>query len=157
MYDKEKAQKNLAVWINFFKNLSPRIKLVLPEDKGFTPDIWEELAKKEKESGEELDKILLKGWPKHNDIAFLVSCNSAVSLEAKPHFLLKDSFLFCYGNFAFGLTYFEFANDPHPSDEVYTYSLEDYVPDALFWEHINKVIQSRLLELEEEVPPFETK
>lgn len=151
-------QKFLNDWVNYFKNLSPRIKIIFPKDKEF--DFEKIKIKtallKELEEGEQ-EKII---WPK-NEIAFLLAIDSNI-LEEKPSFLVKDVHLFYFGNLAFSLDHFDADCEVIGSEGDFlgieynysgTYSISNYGATALSWNYISELIRRYIKELENKVPP----
>lgn len=150
-------QKFLDGWVNYFKNLSPRIKIIFPEDEEFDfENIKVKTALFKGLGDDEPEKII---WPK-NELAFLLLINSNI-LEGKVSFLIKDIYLFYFGDLAFSLDHFEadfeIIDSGSDSEDEYnylgTYSMSNYVDLDLSWNFISKRIREYIKDLEDNVPP----
>lgn len=161
----QEVQKNFDGWLSYIKNLSPRIKVLLPSDKEFVLETFERCAKiaalRDDDTEENIEKSILHGWPEFSSVAFLVTLDSSLPGHRKV-FAVENTFLFCFGDIAFGLDYFHIISWEEEEDEWeyadHEYSLEDYPESALSWEYIAKRIKDRLIELEKmaPIPPVNT-
>ena len=152
-------QKFQDAWVNYFKNLSPRIKIMFPGDEKFDFEkIKLNVAKLKRMDEEDIDKII---WPEEK-ISFLLSFNSSI-LEEENNYLIMDTFLFYFGDIAFSLGHFEIDSQIIDEGGAYTvaqykyfdtYSLSDYSDDLLEWKFIAKLIKGRIVDLENKVPPL---
>lgn len=127
----QKDKDLLDLWISFFKNLSPRIKIVLSQDQEFDMDYYKKSIILN--IREEID---LLDWPEKEKVAFFLTFDSSFPNQ-KPKFLLKNSFLFCFKDIAFGFEDFEWDGD----EEDFLnnqYSLRNYPEKCLSWKFINE-------------------
>lgn len=144
----EELQQKLEKWVEYFKNISPRIKMWRPSDENFTLEKFEVLTKEIIESCydiDHIDQITLKEWPKKENIAFIVGYDSSLPGHSK-RFLPKDVRIFCYGDFAFGLGYFERDSDSSDDDFIL-----DYPESALSWNYMAKIIRDEILEIQKQI------
>lgn len=142
----ETVMEDCREWINYLTKLSPRVKIILPNDKNFNLDVFRKKVLGHINSG---DDIVLVGWPKKEEVVMLVSINSSLG-DNDPLFLLDDSYLFCWYDLAFGLHYFEWDGDDDPDNE--NYSLRNFTQSALTWDYITKMIKLKLEELAKATP-----
>lgn len=151
-----KVKQRLESWIDYFKKLSPRIVIKTPYDKGFDFDKLKFLAKEATPEWQrnEPNSVKLDGWPTIDSVAFFVQYNSSRH-EQNKIFYAQDSFLFCFGDLAFGLDYFEYY-DYDDEIQKYKYHL-NYPRDAICWKYIAGLIRNRIDEIEKKsVPPIKT-
>lgn len=144
--------KRLQDWISFFKNLSPRVRVLEPGNAEFLHFYLsgEEVVRRLKQMQE--DYILLN-WPKREGIAFIIQYDTSLPKQ-KPVFEPENAYIFCFGSHVFGLGYFSWDGDAEQGDWATTYSLSDYSESALRWDYIKKIIMDRIAELERQVPEF---
>jgi len=155
-------EEKLKSWIEYFKNLSPRVKVLLPSDQKFDWVEFKKMAKRLARIEEEnFDKAILWDWPKKEQVAFCVFYDRALPNHEKE-FLFDDAYVFCYRDFAFGFKYFDRVEDEelrHHGDIEYT--LRYYPQSALSWNYVAKIIRERLIETEKAIegnpPPPEEK
>lgn len=147
----EELQNKLNQWIDYFRNLSPRIRLIFPIDKDFDLEEWEQKAKIFTEVTDELNDIVLFDWPRKTQVAFLLGYNSALPGH-EDQYLVENGHVFCFGNVAFSLSHF--GRDEEDFGKRYHYSLSQYSKDCLEWKFIAKLIKDRLIEIETSVPPL---
>ena len=149
-------QKFLDAWVNYFKNLSPRIRIIFPKDEKFNFEKIKSSAALLKDlKNKDKDKMF---WPE-NELAFMLCLDSNI-LTDKSVYLVKDTYLFYFDDLAFGLDHFDADYeilDEESSEPQYsylgTYSLLNYSKDLLEWRFIAKLIKNKIKELEEMVPP----
>lgn len=156
----EELQMKLEAWIEYFKNLSPRIRIKRPSDNDFNLKTFELMAKDLTEISDDFTEIKLHGWPELEQVAFVVDYDSSLPGHPKK-FSKKDRFIFCYGDVAFGLGYFERSDDEEYQDD-YRFDLNGYVKEALEWNYVAKIIREDLLSIQGEIknskpPPPEEK
>jgi hypothetical protein len=150
----EQNTQRISDWLTYFEVLSPRIKVLTPDNPLFEStllNLKEEAIKKtqiDPDLGQELCD-----WPKAEHVVFLVLFNSTMpNREAK--FEPQDARIFSFNNFAFGPDYFEWDGD-EDNFNCLTYSLTNYSEDVLSWHYITKLIKDRLSEFDTLVPPLE--
>lgn len=151
----EEAADNVEKWISYFKELSPRIRVMTSFDTNFDLSKWEENAKILTRSHRHSDNISLLGWPTKEDVAFVVGIDSSVHTGV-TNFLASNGFLFCRRDYAFGLDYFE-EDDIQEDGFNKEYSLREYSKNALCWKHVAEVIKNRIVEIEKSIPKFDQK
>ncbi len=139
-----KAKENLLGWIKFFKDLSPRIEILIPGDKLFN---LEEIEQKTINDFIGNPNANLINWPEKDDVLFILTIDS--SFDEKPIFLFPDTYLFCRRDYCFGLDYFQYYSESNVSDNDYRIT---YDRDCLVWNFIKNLIVKRLKILEESVP-----
>lgn len=145
--DMEKIER----WIAFFKGMSERVHIVRPNDDRFDQfySVAEENLRKRKIIE---NHCTIVGWPKESEIAFALAIDIAHAGSLVPKFDIEDSYFFCFGKKAFGVTYFEWDGDGDAGHYPTTYSLKGYSEGALSWEYITKIITDRVKDLEDRVP-----
>ncbi|PCI20162.1 hypothetical protein COB64_02525 [Candidatus Wolfebacteria bacterium] len=141
------AEKNIAKWIHYLKNVSPRIIIKMPYDKDLDLDV---LKQKFKEGDYIEEDMKISDWPKKEQLAFLLSFDSSLPGH-KRKFLIGNTYFFCYYGIAFGLGYFEWDGDGGENQNCTTYSLQSCPKSALTWEYITKIIIDRITEIENSV------
>lgn len=143
----EVIQKKYDGWIDYFKKLSRRIIVYQPNDELFTKI----LAALEKKTREDIfersgyEGVELIGWPKKESIAFIVSYDSSLPGHEKTY-SAEDCRFFCYGDLAFGITYFE--SDEGDSSK---YSYSNYSKSALRWKYVAKLVRERIKEFQKQI------
>lgn len=150
-------QKFLDAWVNYFKNLSPRIKIIFPGDKNFNfEDIKTKTAALKNLDPEDKGKII---WPDEK-LAFMLIFDANV-LGDKPEYFVRNTYLFYFGDIAFSLHHFEVDSviidegDAFTATEyeyLGTYSLSSYSEDLLEWKFIATLIKSAIRDIENKVP-----
>ncbi len=152
----EVVQANVTGWIEYFKKLSPRILIKLPargaliDDPGNYFDS-DELKKTTIEFKELADDYEITDWPELRSVAFLLSYDSSLPGH-KPSYLIKNTYLFCYRDLAFGIDYHEWDGDGEEDPCNTSYSLQGYPREALSWEYIKGLVKKRLIELQSMAP-----
>lgn len=144
-----KAEVNLEGWISYLKGLSHRVRIKRPSDNDFNLDYYKSITIKCLTSNNAI--VSLDGWPKENEVAFLVSFDSSLPGH-KEEYLVKNSYLFCFHDFAFGLAgYFELEghDDENPPHELY--SVYNVLEDALRWKRTASKIKIGLEQIEKSV------
>lgn len=145
----------LEKWIDYFRRLSPRIVIKTPFDEGFDLAELKRLAQSNTAewARDEPESVELDGWPTVDQIAFCVSYDSSKQ-ERNKIFRTQDTYLFCFGDIAFGLGYFEY--DEYDDEiEKYRHHLSGYSKIALSWRYITKLIRDRIKEIETgSLPPL---
>ena len=156
----EEIQMKLEAWVEYFKNLSPRVRIKRPSDDNFDLKGFEVIAKDLTESSDDFTKIKLHDWPKLEQVAFVVSYDSSLPGHIKE-FLGKNIYIFCYGDFAFSLKHFECVEEIERYD-IYQFDLQTYPEEALCWNYMAKIIREGIMSLQEKIkspkpPPPEEK
>lgn len=156
----EEVEKRRNKWITYFRNLSPRINVItrsnFKNEDGYNLFLeninffCEEIIRVEKD----VDELEILDWPNKKSIVFIIEINSSLApggLELKS----KNTYVFCYGDTAFGLDYFE-EEDSYELEGKYihTFSLSGYSKEALSWNYVSSVIKHILEEIENSVPLF---
>ena len=144
------TQKRYDDWINYFKKMSSRINIRNPNDEKLDLTKFEIVAKQFARHDYDVENVLLFDWPEKKNIAFVLYYDSALPAATKQEFLDENIFIFCFGDIAFGLSYFEWVDD---SENHFTYGLQNYSLSALSWRYITKIIKDRLIAIEASVPP----
>ena len=140
----------LKTWTNNIRRISPRIRLSTPMDKRFEGDI--EIARKGADNHLPDSTIYsISDWPNILDIAFFVAIDSA-NPGKKPEYKPDNAFIFCFNDYAFGITYHTGEDDHADGEDTTIFSLQSYPREALIWEYITKIITSRVEELSNFVP-----
>jgi len=156
----EEVEKRKSEWINYFINLSPRLNvtsrssfqdedeydLFLENTNFFCAEILREKR--------DVDEPKILDWPNKKSIVFIVEINSSLVPDDRE-LKSENTFVFCYGDTAFGLDYFEeedFYEEGGTS--IYAFSLSNYAKEALSWKYISSLIKNRLKEIENSVPSF---
>ncbi len=141
----QKDEANRLRWVDYLKNLSPRIRVYRDVNQGlldlYKEKVIEQLGRKE--------SIVLDGWPLSTNVAFMLLWNS-VPGEVHADFPLENIYLFCYGKKAFCITDFE-CDDEYGIENT-TYSLSGYLGEALTWQAITERIRQEILRVEDMVP-----
>jgi len=141
----EKARVNLEKWILYFRELSPKIIIRLPEKDFFDLDYYKTQAKEEMDD----DFCEIDNWPEYRQVAFILFYDSSLSGH-KVEYLVNNTYIFCFYDLAFGLGYFEWdGSDEDP--ECKTYSIGSFSKEALSWEYIAKLIKKSLIKNENAV------
>ncbi len=143
-------QKRYDDWIDYFKSMSPRIKIRNPNDEEFDLRKVEILAKQFARHDYDVEDVLLLDWPEKKNIAFILCYDSALPAATKQEFLDENIHVFCFGDIAFRINYFESVDD---AMHDFTYGLQNYPPSALLWKYIATLIKDRLIAIETLVPP----
>lgn len=107
------VKERLEAWKKYLLGLSSRVKLMSPGDKAFD---WEKTTKLLVKAIGGFDKVVIDGWPKEEQVAFIVGYDES-PLEDKG-VLLENSYVFCYGGFAFGLHHHYFEQTDTRYDET---------------------------------------
>jgi len=146
-----KDLKRLDKWIKYFKDLSPRIKILTYKDRLFKETI--DSAKKcaERFLFEGGDGYFISDWPEINKISFFITIDSS-----KPGGDIKntipDTYIFCFSNHSFGITYHEYDGDHEVCGDIYSYSLSSYPPSSLEWSYITEIIIDKVQRYSNVVP-----
>lgn len=148
-------QKKKQQWEDFFTKISPRITVLTAPTK-LTLDKLQELTKKTLDivADNELDTVLLYGWPKQEEVAFIVKVDMSMPGQVQQ-FHTEDYSLFMYGKnggIAYDLSYFGVDEEHTPIGFDHVYSLRDWAPDLLTWGFRAKLIIGRLKDLQKQVP-----
>ena len=134
----------LEKWLDYFKNLSPRIVIKLPSDKGFNLDAYKEEMMEAESLSADIHEIV--DWPELRQVAFVIAFDSSLPGHDRE-FLVSNVYLFCYYDIAFSLNHFESDSDeenPHQN----SYSLAQYDKTCLSWKFIASLIVGKLKTLE---------
>lgn len=137
-------------WVKRIRDFSPRIQVITREDPHFRPDRWKKLAEDHCFHGLPSNySTRLYGWPEDvNQIAFLARFDRS-PLVYKQYYELGDHKLFCFGNIAFGLTYFErLGPDDLPVGVDEGASIYEYPRRALTWAYIFHLMKNQIKEVE---------
>ena len=145
----QKAKGNIEKWIQYLKNLSPRIIIKLPYDNDFDLDSYKAKVKSIQEPYF-WDNENIIDWPEKEQITFLLSYDSSLPGH-KKELLIKNTYFFCYYDLAFGLDYFKWDGDIDDEPDCDTFSLRSYPKSALSWKYITKLIKDRIIEIENSV------
>ncbi len=143
------SEARLRAWIAHLSNLSTRIRVKLPNEKGFDSFLlsiqnWIRMTKHLMEGDTILD------FPKAENIAFVVCLDSSSTQDTK--YLYQDVRIFCFGDVAFQPGYFEWEGETITGRNN-TYSLYSFSGKVLSWGYITKLLVTRIQELEKVVPP----
>ena len=146
------AEERLAKWIDYFKNLSPRIRMILPaEETFFTVQKLKTMATAMAQK--DLNSEQLQSWPMTENIAFAIAYDSShPGCPAK--FEPKDIYIFCLKGTegkAFGLSCF--AQDDKNIDPS-SHSLRWCPKNALRWKYAAAAIALLVRETEGSVSPI---
>ena len=146
---KQRDQEYLDGWEEYYKTLSPRIRIIKVTQK-YLDSLKEQVLEEDKYI--DIDMTLVD-WPTADEVAFLIEWDSAYPGKY-PILLLENTYLFCFGRKprAFGVTYFEWDGDMEDDPRCSTYSLSQYPQDALSWKYITKRIREGIEEIENSVP-----
>ncbi len=148
--------RRLTSWMNFFRNLSPRLKVVPASEEGFE-NLLSALEQEVRVRRLIEPEYQLVGWPKSDNVAFVVTIDSHPPGSPFEDCKIEDKHIFCFDNVAFGANYFEWDGD---SDEECagpaTYSLSGYSEDSLYWEYVRTLIVDKVTDLEQRVPAIKT-
>lgn len=143
----EKSKELLEGWIEHFQKMSPRIKIVRPHSKEFN-------LKKYRNNVIEHKQIpkggVLEAWPLEQQVAFVLMIDSAFPGQDSVY-LVKDGYIFCFKDFAFGFDHFEWEGDEEDPFNP-SYSLHMWSEDALCWQWTTEIIKRKLKELAQSVP-----
>jgi hypothetical protein len=147
----DKVKKQLEFWIQYFKNLSPRVYIYQPTNRDLQI-LYDRVYEKLKDSTEKP----VRDWPKHSAVAFIVAVDlSPVYDPAHPRIELENTYVFCFNDYAFGCDYFEllcYEEPPCDLVEPHTFGLQGYSEKALSWNYIAKCIRNKITELQNQVP-----
>lgn len=149
----DSSLKNLAAWINYFQEMSDKIKILLPDDEDFSDNLKEmkklaiQICRVDPELGEKIT-----GWPEINEIAFVICVNSANPSQKKPRYEGKDVRIFCFRDRAFALGYFSWDGDAEDDPSCTTFSLNSFTGNSLSWEYISDRILDQIKKLSQTVP-----
>jgi len=141
--------QRLERWIRYFRNLSSKVRIFLPKGDNFK----KVLISARKVADENLpDSTLyhISDWPKDEDIAFLVTIDSA-NPGNPTEYRGYNTYIFCFG-YAFGITYHQGDSDMDGSDDTKSFSLRHYSSSSLSWEYVTKRIIDKVEELSDLVP-----
>lgn len=149
-------QKIYDGWIEYFINMSPRIRVCNPNEEGFDFKKFETTAKEFARRDYDIEEVLLNDWPEQKDVAFIVCYDSAPPWHPKKEFLDKDIRIFCLDGRAFGIGYFERdgENDEDKYSHYYTYGLQGFPLSSLSWKYVAGLIKSELIAIEAALPPL---
>ena len=142
--------QRLAGWVKFFKELSHRIKVLERNSAEVSKFLISAEAVTRRVNRIEDDCTLI-GWPTLDQVAFVITINSA-PLDDKPVYMPKDAYFFCLDGTAFGITYFEWDGDGEEMRWDKTYSLRDYSPSSICWNYIQQIIVGKIKEMARRVP-----
>lgn len=150
----DEGLKRLSEWIKYFEGLSDKIKVLKPNDEDFNLELssLRKATIKLKDLDEGYGHVLY-GWPKPEEVAFVVKIDSSYPNNL-TYLKEDDARIFCFGNIAFGPSYFEWDGDGEDDPDCKTYSIRNYSANALSWTYVTKRIKSYLKELTEIVPRF---
>lgn len=137
----------IGSWIDFFKNLSPRIIVRLPADEDFAEflDDRQIILRKKKTIAKEHRLI---GWPTEENIAFIIEINTSRLDAVILTFEWDEKYFFCFDDLAFSLGHFQWDGE---GDEQ-TFSLRHYQRTVLQWSYITKLITDRVERLANRIP-----
>lgn len=159
----EEVEKRRNEWITYFRNLSPRLNVItrsnfLSEDEynNFlenTNFFCQEIIRVR----DDVDEPEIFDYPKKESIVFIIEINSSL-IPDDSKIQYQDTYIFCYGDTAFGLAHFE-REDSYElgNDLIYRYSLSGFPQTALSWSYISLRIKDKLERIENSVPPFKKK
>jgi hypothetical protein len=148
-------QYRLHKWIQYFKNLSPRTRVYSHlNKKEFEKQLADLHEKTLKYIFKEYESKELRDWPKEEEVVLIVIWDSSLPGQ-DSEFLLKNSRIFCFNNFAFGPDFFNLEyeyDEDSPSYDLIGQSdhcsLAETSSDGLNWEWITKIIKDRIEEIE---------
>ena len=147
---KSEDQRKLQVWINHFRQLSPKVMIKTPSDRGFEDAIKQ--ARKGADNHLPDPTIYhIADWPDLSGIAFFVAIDSS-NPGRKPKYEPSNAFIFCFRDYVFGITYHTGEGNHEDGNETNIFSLQSYARDALTWSYITKMIMVRLENLSDVVP-----
>jgi len=149
----EEDEIRLSEWISFFKGLSSRIKVVLPDNEGFEEFIQETERILRREKHLESDYRLI-GFPTQRSTAFAILINSAGPHSTDECCDCSGVFFFCFDDIAFSLNHFHWDGDAENGNFEKSFSLNFYTADLLKWSFIKDLIIGRLKDLQNRVPPL---
>lgn len=155
----EIAEKRLEEWVDYFKKLHPRIRVVRVSDDDFDKrfeqayKIVQYLVNGVTDELIPVDPYEIIGWPNKSKVAFLLSYDRSFPGH-EPKYDDRSTYVFCYHNHAFGLNYFhsDSSLDEGEDYDPRSYSLDSYVENALSWAYITSLINERIEEIEQSVP-----
>lgn len=148
----EKFQKNLDEWINFFRKLSPRIKVYTRNGAGFN-DVYDSLEERVRKICRLEDENTIS-FPEERRVAFFLQYNSSLIAEL-PKFDDNNFYVFCFYDYAFSLSCFEWDGDGEEDPNNRNYSVHEWGRNANTWNYVTRLIISYLKEIEgavEKVP-----
>lgn len=96
-------ETNLLKWIQYFKHLSPRIKVIEPSEVIFS-ECLNSIRSTVINILEIQENEKLIDWPKENECAFIVFIDTSKPGQ-KERFAYEDAIVFCFGNTSFGTRY----------------------------------------------------
>ncbi len=142
-----------ANYIEFLQKISPRVKVITSEDlRMSTFNEMETGLKKSFECTNDHEEIYIRNWPEQKDeIAIIVSLDSSMTKEAT--YLLKDTFLLFYDDWAFSLDPHAFEQEEfsthQPARFVYSLAENYYGQYDDDWKNVVQLIKIRLELIEE--------
>lgn len=146
-------EARLSEWISFFKQLSHRVKILLPKDDEFEGFIAK--AERTLRKGKNIeDNYELIGFPTEEWTAFVILINEGEPGSIFETYTWMEIFFFCFGDIAFSLNHFNWDGDAEAGNWASSYSLASYSRDCLQWDFIKKRIVDRVRNFENRVPPF---
>ena len=145
-------KEKIESWIAYFQKMSPRLKIIHSFDPRFKSLKIEKSIKKELAYSVYLEDMVINTWPTTDEIAFIVSVNTAMPGHL-DEFLTENSFLFCYGDFAFILTANTFKQIDLGHDDKMHYEFEGIDLSFYEWKFQASIVASILRDLQEQIPP----
>jgi hypothetical protein len=145
----DKSEERVKGWVDYFKRLSPRLKVIEPTDEEFQWVMDSSLlfAKDRIDRGRE---EYIADWPKPEEVLFVVVTDSSL-VGHEPKFMTEDVRIFCV-NRAFGPDYFYWDGDGEEDPDCRSYSLSSYSEKALSWNYVAKLIKDNLTRISKAVP-----
>lgn len=154
----EGLEIKLRKWIDYFKNMSDRVVI----KSVFDPDFLEKMEEYKTafklglEVSNNSQQIEIKDWDDHRKIAFIVCFDSSRPGEKKMT-LVKDGFVFCYGDFAFDLHDLEQTDETGRGPVYFVYQITDWPnEEVLTWRNKAECFKDRLIQMQKLVPKIKT-
>lgn len=143
--------KRLDEWLNFFKRLSPRVRLIRPGESDFE-GLLGRAERKLREQKDIEPKFKIIGWPQAEEIAFVLLINSSLQ-PAEQLWEIRGTYLFCFGDRAFSPDHFEWDGDAEEDEgDSESFSLNGYAEDMISWNYITRLVVGKITDLQKQVP-----
>lgn len=153
------VQKKTEEWIARIKEMSPRLK-VRPgiNDKEYVEEILKSNFWKLHQGhgiGEKRSQVDIQDWPHIDQVALVVGIEmTPIPVGRLPE--PKDTFVFCYNNFAFGLDFYHMGTDADiRQGYLWAFVLPNTPKGVTTWRGVVREIERRLKLAEQVVPAVE--
>ena len=152
--------KNIERWIDHFREMSPRIRVgrIIGTKAEFEANLKAEFWVLHQGGGigeEKRDKVDIQDWPSAKEISFVIGIDASPLADSKPE--SKDTFVFCFNDFAFALDYYHMGTDADLRQGYWwAFVLPNVPKDVVTWRGVAREIEKRLREAETAVPPLPT-